>query len=204
MFFRNKYTKNCTQWDKQLNSSNRVWCHKSYRHVTSSWTQLMIGSVVFSVSSRSMFLFLPVCEHWTDQLRNWNYSLMHCAIHLLWSVYGADVGLWMFWAGSNLCYLLGKLLCWAPVFIIIIFCYLLKPSKYIVLHTFELLGLIIPFLIQECCICLCPYEDGVELRELPCNHHFHCSCIDKWLHINATCPLCKFNIVKSNLHREEV
>ncbi|XP_062189626.1 E3 ubiquitin-protein ligase At4g11680-like isoform X2 [Phragmites australis] len=56
----------------------------------------------------------------------------------------------------------------------------------------------------ECCICLCPYEDGVELRELPCNHHFHCTCIDKWLHINATCPLCKFNIVKSNLGREEV
>ncbi|CAN6197696.1 unnamed protein product [Urochloa humidicola] len=56
----------------------------------------------------------------------------------------------------------------------------------------------------ECCICLCPYEDGAELRELPCNHHFHCSCIDKWLHINATCPLCKFNIVKGNLGREEV
>lgn len=49
----------------------------------------------------------------------------------------------------------------------------------------------------ECCICLCAYDDGTELRELPCRHHFHCSCIDKWLHINATCPLCKFNIVKN-------
>ncbi|XAR54085.1 hypothetical protein NMG60_11029090 [Bertholletia excelsa] len=49
----------------------------------------------------------------------------------------------------------------------------------------------------ECCICLCAYEDGTELRELPCRHHFHCSCIDKWLYINATCPLCKFNIVKN-------
>ncbi|KAF5952961.1 hypothetical protein HYC85_010905 [Camellia sinensis] len=49
----------------------------------------------------------------------------------------------------------------------------------------------------ECCICLCPYEDGTELRELPCRHHFHCSCIDKWLYINATCPLCKFNILKN-------
>ncbi|XP_064976777.1 E3 ubiquitin-protein ligase At1g12760-like isoform X2 [Musa acuminata AAA Group] len=57
----------------------------------------------------------------------------------------------------------------------------------------------------ECCICLCTYEDGVELRELPCGHHFHCGCIDKWLHINATCPLCKFNIIKNNNHgREEV
>ncbi|KAK6947740.1 Zinc finger, RING-type, partial [Dillenia turbinata] len=49
----------------------------------------------------------------------------------------------------------------------------------------------------ECCICLSAYEDGVELRELPCGHHFHCSCVDKWLHINATCPLCKYNILKS-------
>nr|VDD31000.1 unnamed protein product [Brassica oleracea] len=53
------------------------------------------------------------------------------------------------------------------------------------------------FLMQECCICLCEYEDGVELRELPCNHHFHCTCIDKWLHINSRCPLCKFNILKN-------
>lgn len=49
----------------------------------------------------------------------------------------------------------------------------------------------------ECCICLLAYEDGVELRQLPCGHHFHCACIDKWLHINATCPLCKYNILKS-------
>ncbi|CAL9178193.1 E3 ubiquitin-protein ligase At1g63170-like isoform X2 [Musa acuminata AAA Group] len=55
----------------------------------------------------------------------------------------------------------------------------------------------------ECCICLSPYDDGVELRELPCGHHFHCSCIDKWLRINATCPLCKFNILKSNHHGTE-
>ncbi|KMT12139.1 hypothetical protein BVRB_5g100910 [Beta vulgaris subsp. vulgaris] len=48
----------------------------------------------------------------------------------------------------------------------------------------------------ECCICLCAYEDGIELRELPCNHHFHCSCVDKWLHINSTCPLCKYDISK--------
>ncbi|KAK8966306.1 E3 ubiquitin-protein ligase [Platanthera guangdongensis] len=57
----------------------------------------------------------------------------------------------------------------------------------------------------ECCICLSAYDDGVELRQLPCGHHFHCACIDKWLHINATCPLCKYNIIKSsNSSRDEV
>ncbi|URE47881.1 Ring zinc finger [Musa troglodytarum] len=50
----------------------------------------------------------------------------------------------------------------------------------------------------ECCICLSAYDDGAELRVSPCRHHFHCACIDKWLYINATCPLCKCNIAKSN------
>uniref|UniRef100_A0A2P2JZB7 RING-type E3 ubiquitin transferase n=1 Tax=Rhizophora mucronata TaxID=61149 RepID=A0A2P2JZB7_RHIMU len=48
----------------------------------------------------------------------------------------------------------------------------------------------------ECCICLTSYEDGVELHTLPCNHHFHSPCIEKWLRMNATCPLCKYNILK--------
>uniref|UniRef100_A0A2P2JZ97 RING-type E3 ubiquitin transferase n=1 Tax=Rhizophora mucronata TaxID=61149 RepID=A0A2P2JZ97_RHIMU len=48
----------------------------------------------------------------------------------------------------------------------------------------------------ECCVCLTAYEDGVELHTLPCNHHFHSTCIEKWLKMNATCPLCKYNILK--------
>lgn len=64
-----------------------------------------------------------------------------------------------------------------------------KPSNRLpVSHEF--------YKLQECCICLSVYDNGAELRGLPCHHHFHCSCIDKWLYINATCPLCKFNILK--------
>ncbi|GMH17248.1 hypothetical protein Nepgr_019089 [Nepenthes gracilis] len=55
----------------------------------------------------------------------------------------------------------------------------------------------------ECCICLSPYDEGTELRELPCRHHFHCACIEKWLYINATCPLCKFNILKNGSHSRD-
>ncbi|KAG4999284.1 hypothetical protein AAZX31_08G045400 [Glycine max] len=50
----------------------------------------------------------------------------------------------------------------------------------------------------ECCICISSYEDGAELHVLPCNHHFHSTCIVKWLKMNATCPLCKYNILKGN------
>ncbi|XP_062222090.1 E3 ubiquitin protein ligase RIE1-like [Phragmites australis] len=48
----------------------------------------------------------------------------------------------------------------------------------------------------ECCICLSSYEDAAKLSALPCNHHFHWTCITKWLRMHATCPLCKYNILK--------
>lgn len=49
-----------------------------------------------------------------------------------------------------------------------------------------------------CCICLASYLDNDELRELPCTHFFHAECVDKWLKINATCPLCKYEIVEKD------
>ncbi|KAH7416135.1 hypothetical protein KP509_14G077300 [Ceratopteris richardii] len=56
----------------------------------------------------------------------------------------------------------------------------------------------------ECCICLSTYENNVELRELPCGHHFHSACVDRWLRMNPTCPLCKFNVSKDeNISRVE-
>lgn len=45
-----------------------------------------------------------------------------------------------------------------------------------------------------CCICLGRYEEGVRVRELPCTHTFHMACVDQWLRISATCPLCKYDI----------
>ncbi|XP_038974663.1 E3 ubiquitin-protein ligase At1g63170-like isoform X2 [Phoenix dactylifera] len=45
-----------------------------------------------------------------------------------------------------------------------------------------------------CCICLANYADNDDLRELPCSHFFHLMCVDKWLKINALCPLCKSEV----------
>jgi len=44
-----------------------------------------------------------------------------------------------------------------------------------------------------CAICLDPYENGQEIRMLPCSelHHFHKHCVDQWLQSNRVCPLCK-------------
>ncbi|RRT52728.1 hypothetical protein BHE74_00029238 [Ensete ventricosum] len=49
-----------------------------------------------------------------------------------------------------------------------------------------------------CCICLAKYVDNEELRELPCSHFFHKDCVDKWLKINALCPLCKSEVGNTN------
>ncbi|XP_057462906.1 E3 ubiquitin-protein ligase At1g63170-like [Actinidia eriantha] len=49
-----------------------------------------------------------------------------------------------------------------------------------------------------CCICLAKYAENDELRELPCCHFFHVECVDKWLKIYASCPLCKYEVGKSN------
>ncbi|GFY75314.1 e3 ubiquitin-protein ligase RNF38 [Trichonephila inaurata madagascariensis] len=44
---------------------------------------------------------------------------------------------------------------------------------------------------KECQVCLNDYVNGDVLRILPCFHEFHTPCIDPWLKINHTCPVCR-------------
>ncbi|GMN31581.1 hypothetical protein TIFTF001_003322 [Ficus carica] len=45
---------------------------------------------------------------------------------------------------------------------------------------------------NTCPICLSEYQPKETLRTIPeCNHYFHASCVDEWLKMNATCPLCR-------------
>ena len=55
-------------------------------------------------------------------------------------------------------------------------------------------------ILQVCCICLAKYANNDDLRELPCSHFFHKECVDKWLKINALCPLCKGEVGESILN----
>ncbi|OWZ23418.1 hypothetical protein PHMEG_0001721 [Phytophthora megakarya] len=45
-----------------------------------------------------------------------------------------------------------------------------------------------------CPICLIEFEDGEDVRNLPCKHIFHVACIDEWLKRNTSCPMCKSNV----------
>ncbi|PRQ50814.1 putative transcription factor C2H2 family [Rosa chinensis] len=49
-----------------------------------------------------------------------------------------------------------------------------------------------------CSICLANYSDNDEVRELTCSHVFHVECVDRWLKINASCPLCKSEVGESS------
>ncbi|RKP39597.1 hypothetical protein BJ085DRAFT_5873, partial [Dimargaris cristalligena] len=44
----------------------------------------------------------------------------------------------------------------------------------------------------SCTICLDRFRSGHYVRQLPCKHVFHTTCVDKWLITkSAVCPLCK-------------
>ncbi|KAK6920063.1 Zinc finger, RING-type [Dillenia turbinata] len=43
-----------------------------------------------------------------------------------------------------------------------------------------------------CSICLCEYRENEMLRMMPdCRHYFHVTCVDAWLKLNASCPVCR-------------
>jgi E3 ubiquitin-protein ligase RNF38/44 len=42
-----------------------------------------------------------------------------------------------------------------------------------------------------CVVCQTDFELKQNIRALPCSHIFHTKCVDKWLKINRTCPICR-------------
>lgn len=49
-----------------------------------------------------------------------------------------------------------------------------------------------------CAICLGEFEEGDQLRRLPCQHQqFHAACVDHWLSKAGRCPLCVSDVIDS-------
>eukprot|EP00730_Choanoeca_flexa_P000152 TRINITY_DN10069_c0_g1_i4.p1 TRINITY_DN10069_c0_g1~~TRINITY_DN10069_c0_g1_i4.p1 ORF type:complete len:453 (+),score=119.88 TRINITY_DN10069_c0_g1_i4:130-1488(+) len=54
--------------------------------------------------------------------------------------------------------------------------------------------------LDSCAVCLEDLIAGDICRRLPCKHLFHKECIDPWLIGHATCPLCKYDIVRGHFN----
>ncbi|XP_022747847.1 RING-H2 finger protein ATL70-like [Durio zibethinus] len=53
---------------------------------------------------------------------------------------------------------------------------------------------------SSCSICLGEYKDTDMLRLLPdCGHSFHLQCVDSWLRLHPTCPICRNSPVPTPL-----
>ena len=52
----------------------------------------------------------------------------------------------------------------------------------------------VPEETPNCAICMEDFKAGDRLRSLPCKHDFHKECVDRWLAVNSTCPMCRASI----------
>jgi E3 ubiquitin-protein ligase ATL10/75/76/77/78 len=49
---------------------------------------------------------------------------------------------------------------------------------------------------HDCVVCLSEYQKGEKLRLLPlCNHGFHLDCIETWLSLHTSCPVCRHGVL---------
>ncbi|XP_057493697.1 E3 ubiquitin-protein ligase MPSR1-like [Actinidia eriantha] len=47
---------------------------------------------------------------------------------------------------------------------------------------------------SDCVICMEEWGIGDVAREMPCRHRFHGGCIEKWLGIHGSCPVCRYKM----------
>lgn len=67
-----------------------------------------------------------------------------------------------------------------------------KCLEHLPLLTYQ--GQELPTAQNTCAVCMMEFEKDEELRGLHCTHHFHRECIDKWLSVGTTCPVCKSEV----------
>ncbi|XP_062205718.1 RING-H2 finger protein ATL39-like [Phragmites australis] len=49
---------------------------------------------------------------------------------------------------------------------------------------------------EDCPVCLEPFGDGDAVRVVPaCGHLYHAPCIDRWLDVRNSCPVCRCAVV---------
>jgi len=55
----------------------------------------------------------------------------------------------------------------------------------------------------DCAICLEEWDSDVIVKEMPCKHRFHGGCIEKWLGMHGSCPVCRYAMPAEEEDREK-
>jgi hypothetical protein len=48
--------------------------------------------------------------------------------------------------------------------------------------------------VADCCICMETSARTARMARVGCGHTFHCSCLERWLRSQHTCPLCRCDL----------
>lgn len=56
---------------------------------------------------------------------------------------------------------------------------------------------------EECPVCLEGWGGGETAKEMPCKHRFHGGCIEKWLNVSGSCPVCRYQMPEEARNRDE-
>ena len=75
-----------------------------------------------------------------------------------------------------------------------IYIYSFENNRKISIHEFP----IVSFensIHKSCPICLEVYVKKEIIVNLPCLHEYHQKCINEWIRLKHTCPLCRTNLI---------
>ncbi|WWD19087.1 hypothetical protein CI109_103545 [Kwoniella shandongensis] len=55
---------------------------------------------------------------------------------------------------------------------------------------------------KDCPVCKDDFVVGDEVMRIPCAHVFHPDCLQPWLKVNGSCPVCRFSLVPEDADRQ--
>ncbi|KAJ4897788.1 E3 ubiquitin-protein ligase RING1-like [Raphanus sativus] len=48
--------------------------------------------------------------------------------------------------------------------------------------------------MNQCAVCMDEFEDGGDVKQMPCKHVFHQDCLMPWLELHNSCPVCRYEL----------
>ncbi|KAF8054018.1 hypothetical protein N665_1355s0003 [Sinapis alba] len=48
--------------------------------------------------------------------------------------------------------------------------------------------------MNQCAVCMDEFEDGSDVKQMPCKHVFHQDCLMPWLQLHNSCPVCRYEL----------